>query len=180
MLQYIALLRGINVSGQKIIKMDALKAMFESMPFHHVRTYIQSGNVMFDAAETDAEQLRASIEDMLKQALGYAVPVIVRSLTELEEAIRVCPFEVSQLREGEKVYVTFLAQPPALEAIQKLESYRNEVDDFQVRGKDVYVLCRGNYGRSQFSNTFLEKKLGAAATTRNWDTVLKLAEISRD
>ncbi|KZE82144.1 hypothetical protein AV654_08795 [Paenibacillus elgii] len=176
---YVAMLRGINVSGQKIIKMDRLKSIFESMQLQEVTTYIQSGNVIFGTTESDKVVLRDRIESTLKEALGYDVPVVIRSNDELDEVIKLNPFAVAELPEGEKVYVTFLASQPTAEAVAHFESYSNNVDDFRVLNREVYILSRKGYGKSLFSNNFVEKKLKVTATTRNWETVNKLADLSR-
>ncbi|XEC96583.1 DUF1697 domain-containing protein [Paenibacillus tarimensis] len=174
---YTALLRGINVSGHKIIKMDRLKSIFESLEYQHVRTYIQSGNVIFQSSESQEELLRETIEAELRSSLGYDIPVVVRSQTELEETIRRNPFP--KILENESVYVSFLYEEPSAEAVDHLLSYKNDADDFVVMHREVYILCRKNYGTSLLSKNFLEKKLGVYATTRNWNTVNKLATLCK-
>jgi uncharacterized protein (DUF1697 family) len=184
MATYIALLRGINVSGQKRIKMDTLRSIFESLQFQNVRTYIQSGNVIFEAPEEDSTVLRERIENELHDVLGYDVTVILRTVGELEEVIRRNPFDEtehldSKRVENAKLYITFLLNEPSDEAIHTFQSYQNDVDDVRVLNREVYILCRQGYGRSLFSNTLVEKKLGVLATTRNWDTVNAIARIAR-
>jgi uncharacterized protein (DUF1697 family) len=174
--KYVALLRGINVSGQKIIKMDHLRAIFESMNFQHVITYIQSGNVIFDSEEKDSERLKSRIESELQRVLHFDIPVILRTKEELEEIVERNPFEEAGINE--KLYVSLLSRAPSAEAVAKLETYENEIDTFRIQDREVYVLCRENYGKSQFSNNFMEKKLGVSATTRNWATVNKLIQLA--
>lgn len=171
---YIALLRGINVSGQKIIKMEHLRAVFEEMQFEQVRTYIQSGNVVFEAEEQDTSLLEKKIEQKIEQVYSFQVPVIVRTSRELELVVEQSPFDTTELSANEKIYVSFLSQEPSAEAVQVLESFESDVDDFHVHGREVYILIRAGYGESLFSNNFLEKKLKVSATTRNWATVNKL------
>lgn len=175
MTKYIALLRGINVSGQKIITMDTLKSMFESLQLHNVKTYIQSGNVIFESSKEQSNLLRESIESQIKTVYGFDVPVIVRTSHELEEIIHHNPFDVKYLVDEEKIYIAFLSNHPTAEAIERLESYKNEIDDFRVIQREVYILCRKGFGKTLFSNNFIEKKLGVSATTRNWDSVNKIA-----
>ncbi|WP_144940250.1 DUF1697 domain-containing protein [Paenibacillus sp. 32O-W] len=175
----IALLRGINVSGQKIIKMDQLSAIFESLGFQNVQTYIQSGNVVFQTVEEEAsKELVHKIESRLKETLGYEVTVVLRTMEELEEVVERNPYDLPSLTPDEKVYVSFLSGEPAQEAKDRLLSYKNEIDDYRLRTREVYILCRKGYGKSLFSNNFLEKKLGLAATTRNWATVNKLVAMA--
>jgi uncharacterized protein (DUF1697 family) len=174
---YIALLRGINVSGQKVIKMDALKGIFESMQYQNVKTYIQSGNVIFQADEDQYNQLVKEIEDKLLRELGYEVTVIIRTLGELKEIINQNPYHVSELKQDEKIYISFLSEKPTDEAVEVLQSFQNDIDDFRVQGREVYLLCRKGYGKTLFSNQFIEKKLGVNATTRNWNSVNKITAI---
>ncbi|MDF2960205.1 MAG: hypothetical protein K0S39_1940 [Paenibacillus sp.] len=175
MTRYVALLRGINVSGQKIIKMDHLKRFFESLQFQNVKTYIQSGNVIFDTGKEETDTLRKMLESKLHEVFGFEVTVVIRTIDEMEEIIKRNPFNLNESQENEKIYVSFLSGEPGTEAIASLLTYKNEVDDFHVLKREVYILCRGNYGKSLFSNNFLEKKLKLSATTRNWQTVNKLA-----
>jgi uncharacterized protein (DUF1697 family) len=174
---YVALLRGINVSGQKIIKMEALRAIFASLQFQNVKTYIQSGNVIFESTEDSVDVLQERTESRLEETLGYKVPVMIRTMSELEKVIRQNPFARSENIDDGHLYVTFLSQVPTADAIHGLESYKNDVDDFRVVDREVYLLCRNAYGRSLFSNNFLENKLGVLATTRNWNTVNRIANM---
>lgn len=171
---YIALLRGINVSGQKIIKMEQLRAVFEEMQLEQVRTYIQSGNVVFEAKEQDTSLLEKKIQQKIEQVYSFHVPVIVRTSRELELVVEQTPFDITELSANEKIYVSFLSQEPSTEAVQLLKTFESEVDDFHVHAREVYILIRAGYGESMFSNNFLEKKLKVSATTRNWATVNKL------
>src|SRR5690349_4856769 len=107
-MRYVAFLRGINVSGQKIIKMEELREHFKQPGFSNIATYIQSGNVLFDTKETDAETLRAKIEKNLAKKLGYSVTVIIRSQAELEEITKTCPFSDTELTGKAKIYITML------------------------------------------------------------------------
>ncbi|WP_314585135.1 DUF1697 domain-containing protein [Paenibacillus terrigena] len=179
MTTYIALLRGINVSGQKIIKMEHLRQIFEALPVHNVRTYIQSGNVLFEAEEQPTDFLSAQIEQTLRDALGYDVRTVVRSSEELAEVIARSPYAGEVQGEKEKIYVTFLSALPSESNIAQLMTFKSDVDDFQVSGHEVYIRCRESYGKSIYSNNFMEKKLGVAATTRNWATVNKLLALAK-
>ncbi|MCD9025491.1 DUF1697 domain-containing protein [Cohnella silvisoli] len=179
MTTYIALLRGINVSGQKMIKMDHLKGVFESMKLHHVRTYIQSRNVLFESPEGDAQLLTKRIEQHIESAYSFQVTVILRTLKELEEIIRQCPYKPEQLLETDSLYVSFLSELPSSEAIDKCMALQNDIDEFAIADKEVYILIHKKYGETKFSNNFLEKKLKVTATTRNWATVNKLVSLGR-
>ncbi|BBH22876.1 hypothetical protein Back11_42210 [Paenibacillus baekrokdamisoli] len=176
----IALLRGINVSGQKLIKMEHLRALFAELHFQNIRSYIQSGNVIFDAPlESSTTLLGGLIEDAIKGTFGFDVPVIVRTVDEIEEVVTRNPFAGVELSKEEKFYVSFLTEEPTAEAIAKLDSFKNDVDDYIVQNREVYILCRVGYGNSLFSNNFLEKQLRVTATTRNWNTVNKLLSMTK-
>lgn len=175
MKRYVAFLRGINVSGKNMIKMDALKEMFGAMGFDKVATYIQSGNVVFDTAEKDTEALRHKIEKHLHQSLGYEVPTIVRSQAEIADVIKASPFD-QDAEKDRKLYITFLAGKPDADKAAALEALSTEKEVMQVLDREVYFLTPA-YGETKFSNAFMEKKLGVPATTRNWATVNKVMEI---
>jgi uncharacterized protein (DUF1697 family) len=169
--RYIALLRGINVSGQKLISMAELKEHFKLPGFQNVVTYIQSGNVLFDSKETDTAILREKIEKQLQKKLGYAVTVVLRSTEAIRHVVQNNPFTGSL--EGRKLYVTFLASEPSKGAYDALKGYLNEYEEVQISGTEVYIITNG-YGDTKLSNTLIEKKLGIPATTRNWNTVNKV------
>lgn len=173
---YIAFLRGINVGGQKIIKMEKLKDIFESLQFQNVKTYIQSGNVIFESTEESTDIL-CKMETELEHILGDKVTCIIRTVDELEEVIKQNPFSTSE--DIEKQYVTFLDRKPTAEAAARLMSYKNDVDDFYVINREVFLLCGKGYGKTKFSNHFLESKLDVLATTRNWKTVNKILNMIR-
>lgn len=174
----VALLRGINVSGQKIIKMDDLRRYFESFGFKNVSTYIQSGNVIFESAKKP-QVLENELETKLKRKLGYDVTVVARTVTELEKTIAGCPFNSDKLKPTEKLHVTLLKEKPSPEGMKKLLSFQNDIDEYRIGLREVYILCRKGYGTSLFSNNFLENKLGVLGTTRNWATMNKLVELGK-
>ena len=174
MTRYVAFLRAINVGGRRI-KMDHLRGLFESLGFAYVETYIASGNVIFDSPAEDTRTLEKMIEDHLLGSLGFEVTTFVRSATELAVIAGHRPFGSSDMdMEGTSLYLAFLQAPPSAEAVEKLMIYRTEVDDFAVRGREVYWLCRKKMSESSFSGALLEKTMGMPATVRNATTVEKL------
>jgi len=177
---YIALLRGINVGGHKKILMEHLRTVFESLTLSNVRTYIQSGNVLFESAETDAVSLADRIERGLEQEYGFKIPVVLRTPDQLEATVRRNPFDMTGRPSSDSLYVSFLKEIPSAQAIADCYSFRNDVDEFIVDGAEVYILIHKHYGESKFSNNFLEKKLKVAATTRNWATVNKLIAMTKE
>ena len=176
---YVALLRGINVSGQKSIKMEDLKKTFKALHYKSITTYIQSGNVIFGSAAAKTALLQTQIENKLLKTFGFEVPVIVKTLEEIEETIKRNPFKKIKAQNGEKLHVTFLGGSPAKAAADNLAAVENDVDEIRLSGSEVYILCRNGYGKTLFSNTFIEKKLMVSATTRNWATVEKLFSLGK-
>ena len=173
MSNYVALLRGINVSGQKIIKMEDLKKIFESLKFENVKTYIQSGNVIFESKESNLEILTIKIEKFLKAKLGYEVTVIIRTMEKMKEIVACNPFKKNKDKDA-KPYVTFLSKKPEYIKIP-LVSNDKSVEVFSIIDYDAFSLSRKVKGKSGFPNSFLESKLKIHATTRNWNTVSKIA-----
>lgn len=175
---YVALLRGINVGGNKIIKMADLKRMFDDMGLADAQTYIQSGNVLF-RSEEEEEPLRERIGAEIKRVFGFDVKVVLRTAAELEQVVANCPYPADESAEGETVYVALLERKPAQAGIDKLLACNSDTDEFILAPREVYILLRQSVRDSPFSNNFLEKKLGVAATTRNWPTTRKLVELAK-
>ena len=171
---YISILRGINVSGQKKILMSDLKALYESLGFKNVVTYIQSGNVIFQfKKETDAK-LSQMIEAAISKKYQFDVPVIIRSLEEVEKIIAWNPFLNKKNTVIERLHVTFLAEIPSK------EKFSFPPDEFIIAGKEVFLHTPNGYGNTKLSNNFFENKLKVKATTRNWKTVNKLEELAKN
>ncbi|MGG1517269.1 DUF1697 domain-containing protein [Paenibacillus oryzisoli] len=177
---YIALLRGINVSGQKSVKMDRLRQLFEGLGYTDVATYIQSGNVVFRAGSQLAEGLESTIHEALLAQLGYDIPVLVRTPAELRAIVAGLPWPLPQKGAASEpqVYVTLLAQPPSEAGLAKLQGVQSGEDAFVVVDRTVYVLVRQRYGDTKLSNQTMEKKLGVSATTRNWETINRLIQLA--
>lgn len=175
MIQYVSLLRGINVSGQKKIKMADLKDLYESLGFVNVITYIQSGNVIFTYSEANVTVIQRMIEQAVKEKYSFDVPVTLCSKQEFTLALDNLPFEnIDVDEEGNKVLFTFLSKPPSAEDISVLLEYVNAPEQLIIKGNVVYLYCPNGYGKSKLSNVFLEKKLKVLATTRNLKSVVKL------
>lgn len=178
MTRYIAILRGINVGGKRKILMSELKGMFEKLGYLRVSTYIQSGNVIFDTREVeDCHALADGIENEILKRFGHDVPVIVRTVGELEQAISRNPFLKDQ-PDIKSLFLTFLQDVPSPQKREEVEKYSFPPDDFRITGKEVFGFCPGKYSDSKLTNAFFENKLGIRATTRNWKTVTKLFELA--
>ena len=174
---YISLLRDINVAGQKKVLMADLKALYLSLGFENVQTYIQSGNVLFNHDE-NIELLTKKIEKTIEEKYGFSVPVQMRTVLEFYDIIEDCPFsKLDLVEEGTRVMVTFLDALPKEEDVNVLMSYVKELEELVVVGQEVYLYAPHGYGKTKLNNNFLEKKLKVGATTRNWKSVCKLYEL---
>jgi uncharacterized protein (DUF1697 family) len=180
MTAYIALLRGINVSGHKPVPMADLKAMFAKLGFKDARTYIQSGNVVFRNEGNDPGKMAKAIEAGILKAFGFEVPVIVRSADQLAAVAEANPWRKKKLADTERVYISYLDQAPSKEAAAALALIAGGNDEFILIGTEVYILARGGYGKSVFSNTLMEKKLKVRSTTRNLETTMKLLAMAEE
>lgn len=175
MKRYIVFLRGINVSGQKVIKMEALKEIFNKPAYKNVSTYIQSGNVLFDSKKTETAALQIKIEKLLQKHLGYEVKTVVRSQDEIIAAIAANPFQTADLNER-KLYVTFLSEVPNNDKIPDLHKVMLPGEELSIIGKDMFIVLP-KFTDSKLTNAYIEKKLGVIATNRNWTTVNRVATL---
>jgi uncharacterized protein (DUF1697 family) len=170
-------LRGINVAGKNRLAMKDLVAMFAEAGCGEVLTYIQSGNVVFRATEARASRVPAVIAATISDRLGFRAPVIMRTAGELRAIARDNPF----LRPGadaEALHVMFLADRPPPGKIAGLDPKRSPPDEFEVRGREIYLRCPKGVGRSKLTNQYFDTKLSTTSTMRNWRTVLKLVEMA--
>ena len=175
---FISLLRGINVSGQKAVKMDRLRRTFAALGFKGVKTYLQSGNVIFGTAKRSALQLSKTIERRISREFGFPVSVIVRTSEELSKILARNPFLKETGIDHSKLHVTFLSQEPLSATVKKLDAFDAAPDQYRCIDREIYLYCPNGYGRTKLSNNALEKALSVTATTRNWNTAKTLYEIS--
>jgi uncharacterized protein (DUF1697 family) len=175
--RYVALLRGINLGGHNRVLMPDLRALFASLGAEDVVTHVQSGNVIFKSANGPGK-LTDAIEKRIRRDLGLSVTVLLRTRPQLAKVLAGNPFAAGG-NESTKLHVTFLAEKPDLARVRELDPERAQPDEFQVVGQEIYLHCPNGYGRSKLTNAYFEKQLGVAATTRNWKTVTKLAELVR-
>lgn len=171
---YLALLRGINVGGNKKIKMADLRIMLEGMGLQRVQTYIQSGNVLFESDEP-AETLQGKIEAEINRTFGFSSSVLLRTASEWKEVVAQCPFSFETLGEGESIHVSFLTHAPTPEEWDKLPDFQNEIDQYHIEGKTIYMYLKQSILDSKMAANL--QKLGTPTTSRNWKTVLKLASM---
>jgi uncharacterized protein (DUF1697 family) len=180
---YIAMLRGINVSGHKIIRMEHLRKSFEALGFRNVRTYVQSGNVIFEAAKDFPIGMVEAIGERILSDFGFPVPVLLKTSKEMERIIRANPFMKKPGVDDSKLHITFLSDSAPRTAEKSLETLVTKPEQFHIKSQEIYLYCPNGYGRTRLSNSAIEKKLGVEATTRNWRSVnalLALAQMAHE
>lgn len=177
MIKYISMLRGINVSGQKKIKMEELTKLYKSLSFTKIKTYIQSGNIIFESPVSDTSDLVNKIETNIKQTYGFSVTVIIRTASEFQQVVNNNPFCGIRQEDITKLHVTFLSETPPTFSLNTIDKLKSRSDEWFISGKEIYLFCPNGYGRTKFTNNFFEKNLNLSATTRNWKTVNKLNAI---
>jgi uncharacterized protein (DUF1697 family) len=168
---FISMLRGINVGGQKMIRMETLRGIYEGSGFTNVRTYVQSGNVVFESTEGEAAALTKRIEAQIERSCGYSVSVFIREGRDLQRILTSNPFLRGRNEDPSKLHVTFLYQPPPEPAWSNLKAPGDGPDEFARGEQEIYLFCPNGYGKTKLSNSFFERKLGMPVTTRNWNTV---------
>lgn len=169
---YVAFLRGINVGGHKKILMADLTSLFESIGFSAVRTYIQSGNVIFS---TDKDMdLAQRIHASIKEKYDWEVPVFVRTSSELKAILAKCPFSE---QKKVKSYFTLLSEAPDPVMVEELHQIRDPNEEFVITPSCIYFYSRIGYGRTKYNTTFFERKLKVKTTARNYKTMQKLSEL---
>jgi uncharacterized protein (DUF1697 family) len=169
---YLALLRAVNVGGANALPMAGLRALFEDLGHDRVRTYLQSGNVVFEAGSSAklAEDLEAAMAD----AFDLDVSVILRTRTELARVVAANPWPQ---RGGKALHVMFLAQRVPARRLKSLDPGRSPPDEFKVGGREIFLFFPRGSGRSKLTVDYFESRLGTRATARNWNTVTKLLQM---
>lgn len=175
---YISLLRGINVSGKNLIKMEALRAMYENLGFSDVATYVQSGNVVFRTGEAAFETIAEQINHQIKKKFGFDVPVLVMDPGRLKQIVASNPFAGNQEKDPIFMHVTFLASAPDLRGFSKLSAKLVAGEELCIKENAVYLYCPFGYGRTKLNNTNIESALKTSATTRNWKTTAELLRMA--
>jgi len=174
---FVALLRGINVSGHKPIRMDDLRKSFAALGLDHARSYLQSGNVVFCASRTDTRKLAAAIKARIAQDFGHDVEVLVLTAQELDSLVNANPLRPRAGADEKLFHCTFLSQPVAVSDFRKLKLPSQPGEQAMLTGQALMLYCPHGYARTKLNNGFFEKALGVSATTRNWRTVLALQNI---
>jgi len=176
MQRYAAFFRGINVGGRNMIKMETLRATLGSLGFENVKSYINSGNLVFETAAANQEALEQAIRDAIRKEFGFDIAVMVRSMDEIQSLIDDNPFE-GQFENEKDLHVFFLREPLSNEQSSLLLANESENELFSVRGREIFNLLRISILDSVMGKGFMDKKLKVRATARNWRTVKKIADM---
>lgn len=171
--QLFAFLRAVNAGPGRVVRMNVLRQAFESLGFSGVATFLGSGNVVFETRATDVGRLERKIERRLERALGYDVPVFIRTPAELKEIAAFEPFEDSEIH-GADVNIILLADNPDERSKAKLVALKTETDGFRVHGREIYWWRRKKPGTSLFSTVPLAEVLRVPFTIRSTNTIRKL------
>ena len=174
MTTFVALLRGINVSGHKPIRMTELRNSLAALGFEKIRSYLQSGNLLFDASRANPRKLASTIKTCIAQEFGHEVEVLVLPAKDLDLIARSNPLLPRRGADEKLFHATFLFQPVAQADFHKLKLPAQPGEQTVLIGQVVLLHCPHGYGRTKLNNSFFEMALKVSATTRNWRTVLAL------
>lgn len=175
---YISLLRGINVSRQKSIKMHELRETYSKLDFHNITTYLQSGNVIFETQLTNPSGIEQLITNQIKHDFGYDIPVLVLNAEYFDNVYQNNPLYNDASKDQSFFHVTFLASKPNIINLDEIEAKQQEGEEFFIENRTVYLYCPNGYGKTKLTNNFFESKLKVSATTRNWKTITELVKLS--
>lgn len=175
-MRYIALLRGINVGGNTMIKMEELRKTFEALGCENVVTYINSGNVAFDAKKVAEEKLLSRIEKAIEKDFGKAIPVMIRERSALQKVLDNNRFE-GEFESHKEMHVLFMRDEMPADKKDQLLAQQTKDERFDVRGREIYCHTRLGVADSLLGKGFIDKKLKVATTGRNWRTVEKLSTL---
>ena len=174
---YVAMLRGVNVTGHNSIKMEQLRRLFDKLGFQKVETYVQSGNIVFHAKTENPALLSKRVSDSILDSFGFETPVIVRTSKEMENVVVNNPFLKEKDIDSSKLHVTFLADVAQKSSLNTLEKFETSQDRFYPASREIYLYCPEGYGTTKLSNNAIERALSVTATTRNWRTTNTLLEM---
>jgi uncharacterized protein (DUF1697 family) len=174
---HLCLLRGINVSGHSMIKMDALKTALEAIGFQNVQTYIQSGNVFVETEEENAAAVGFKIKQEIFKVFGHEVPVVVIGKTDLENCFKNNLFLKEKDLDIKKIYVAFVSMLLRSDSINDLKMSQVKPDEAHIDESRIYIKYAVGAGKTRFDQKYIEKKLNVTATIRNWNTVTQLLKM---
>lgn len=174
---YVSFLRGINVGGNRVIKMEALRHLYAELGYSRIETYIQSGNVIFRGLDADTAETASKISTAIAEKFGFEVPVLVLEAGELRKIIECNPFAGDPDKDAGLLHVTFLQNQTGTDKLNNLPPGITGEDEFRCVDKAIYLYCPKGYGKTKLTNGFFENLLNCQATTRNWKTTLELNRI---
>ncbi len=174
---FICLIRGVNVGGNKLLKMDALRSLCDAIGVKGAKTYLQSGNVVFRSG-LDRGVLAKRIEDGIRKATGFEAKVILRTASEMREVIAANPFTAGRQRNPKAFLVAFLGGEIGKDARALLSKLKIDSEELHFGGRELYLYLPDGIAGSKLSNALTEKKLGVNVTARNWNTVNALLQLS--
>ncbi|MDI1255758.1 MAG: DUF1697 domain-containing protein [Flavobacterium sp.] len=176
---YIALLRGINVSGHNMIKMELLRGFLKELDFENITTYINSGNILFQSKLTDTAKLELLIHQKIAEKFGFLIPVVIVTLEHLKTVATNNPFAEVEIPDPTQPFVAFLSDIPSQANIAILSAIDFGSDKFHVSNKAIFLIyANGAAGKTKLTNALLENRLKVRATSRNWKTVHKLIALA--
>ena len=175
----VALLRGINVGGRRSVAMADLRNFVAGLGLRDVQSVLQSGNLVFRSDAKGEARLERTLEAEAKKRLGLETEFFVRSATEWEDLVADNPFHEEARRDPARLVAVFLKQAPGAAAVKALQAAVVGREGVRAVGRQAYIVYPDGQGRSKLTNAVIEKQLGARGTARNWNTVLRLAELVR-
>jgi uncharacterized protein (DUF1697 family) len=170
----ISMLRGVNVVGRHKIKMDELRALYESLKFESPRTFIQSGNVIFRTKQKNSPALAKKIQDAIESTFGFRPDVMLRTTGELRQAIAASPFPSHRNLHPSKILVTFLTAEPGPEARAALAGLKGHPEEIHLKGRELYIYFPDGVGQSKLRWSNVEKLTQTTGTARNWNSVTQM------
>lgn len=176
-MRYISLLRGINIGGKNIIRMAELRKSIERIGFCKVTTFIQSGNIIFDADISSTDRISEQISELIIREFGLNIQVLTITPDYLERVVEEVPFSGEEL---DKSCCLFLSDSPETIPEDKIDKYAVNNEKYFYRNRCIYLFCPRGYGRTKLNNIFFEKLLKTTSTARNWKTTTRLLELSAD
>lgn len=179
MMTYIGLLRGVNVSGKNRIKMQELRNVLSSIGLHGIKTYLQSGNLIFSNDDERADDVAFRISAEIKKSFDLQIEVLILSLPQFKTVVEGNPFVENRDDDLSHFHVTlFQKKFGKFSAEPKIEAKRADSEKIQYTENGIYLYCPHGYGKTKLTNNFIERQLSVVATTRNWKTILALLDLA--
>ena len=175
---YLALLRAINVGGSSKVAMADLKSLLADLGYAHPQSLLQTGNLVFQAKESNADKLETKLKAAFAQRLGLTTDVLIRTVSEWQQAIAANPFTKEAASDPSHLLIMPLKNSPSKQAVQELQTAIHGRETVAAVGRELYIIYPDGIGRSKLTNKLIETRLDTRGTGRNWNTALKLAELA--